>query len=106
MDNPIDFLLGMIDKLRENEVENLGEKVLDGHQVIGFRGNTTNNSQRREIVDIWIDSETNYPVQIETSCKDTGVKTTWNNFVWNPGLADSLFDLTPPEGYEVVDETQ
>jgi hypothetical protein len=105
-DNPIEMILGKIDEFIAGEVETLGEKVLDGRQVRGFRANITDKIQRRQTIEVWVDIETNYPVQMEIFYGKAGVQMIFTKFVWNPELDDSLFDLTPPEGYEVDDQTQ
>ena len=105
---PIDFLLAYVEKLRTEQIENLGRKDLDGQEVVGFRAQTTDAIQREQQISVWVDPGTRYPVRIETLYVEDGVSLVIYNFAWNPNLDESLFRMTAPEGegYEVTDETK
>jgi hypothetical protein len=79
----------------EGVVEDIGSVELDGQSVRLVR-----SSKGKRIMTVWIDPETNYPVQIETTC------TSHDRLPWmftsiriDTGLDDALFSLEPPEGY-------
>ena len=103
---PIEFILGFIDKLRKVKTEDLGRKELGGRTVVGFRAQMTDDIQREQQIDTWVDLESHYPVQIEILYKKHGVKLVMYNFTWNSRLDDSLFDMTPPPEYTVTDKTK
>lgn len=73
----------------------LGEKEIDGAQVIGFEV-----THRGQVMVIWADPQTGLPVLIEADLPG-GMSMTMSEFVFNPELDEELFSLTPPEDYEV-----
>ncbi len=99
---PVDFLLGRVESWRDQAVEDMGEKHLDGRLVVGFRARTADEAQRERQIDVWVDPETQLPVRIEMHYQDDGVSLVIHNFAWNPALDESLFSLDPPEGYELT----
>lgn len=102
-DRPIDELLGFLDSWRMGKVEELGERLFDGRTAVGFRTDTKDGIERKQIIDVWVDVQTKYPVLIETNYPENGVNLKMGNFVWNAELDDSLFDLTIPEDYSIND---
>ena len=108
--NPIDRGLADLADIRAKGVEDLGEKQLAGRKVIGFRAVMLpkTETQPELTVDFWVDPNTGLPVQFEVQnyLQKAGWKLIVDECVWNPDLDDSLFDLTPPEGYQIIDETQ
>jgi len=105
-EGPIDFLLAYVEKLRTEEIEDLGRKDVDGQEVVGFRAHTTDAVQREQQISVWVDPGTRYPVRIEMLYVEDDVSLVMCNFAWNPKLDESLFRMAVPEGYEVTDETK
>jgi outer membrane lipoprotein-sorting protein len=90
-----------IDQLRHfrgKPEQDLGEKVIDGRPARGFRisaGGWTSV--------IWVDTKTDLPVRMENTINlnAEGPKTVvYSDFVFDAPLNESLFRLTPPEGYK------
>ena len=78
--------------------ESLGEKEIDGRQVVGFR-----ISFPATVFSVWGDPKTGLPVRMEatmTLMPDT--KLTMSDFEFNVDLDESLFSVEPPAGYEVT----
>jgi hypothetical protein len=76
----------------------LGEKVIDGRRVVGFQYDSPT-----ELVTLWGDPATGYPVRIESvrsGLPRSEMITT--KFEFNIDLPESLFDMTPPPGYKVL----
>ncbi len=75
--------------------EVLGEKEIDGRVLQGFRvieESVTNT--------VWVDPQTRQLVRVEMEYADApGMNIIMTDFQFNVELDDSLFDLTPPEGY-------
>jgi outer membrane lipoprotein-sorting protein len=76
----------------------LGEKVIDGRRLVGFR--LTGHGM---ICELWGDPKTGLPVRIERSVPShPNVKPTiCSDFVFDANLEESLFSLEPPAGYKV-----
>jgi outer membrane lipoprotein-sorting protein len=82
---------------RAGQYEKLGEKEIDGKKAIGFRLDSP-----AATVTLWGDPSTGNPVRIENVW--SGIPRTevvMTDFEINVDLKESLFDLTPPEGYKV-----
>ncbi|MGW8256151.1 MAG: zf-HC2 domain-containing protein [Thermoguttaceae bacterium] len=81
--------------------EPLGEKVIDGRRLIGYR--LTGHGM---ICTLWGDPKTGMPVRIETIApSDPNVKMIASDFVFDVDLDESLFSLKPPTGYKVQKQT-
>ena len=79
--------------------ESLGEKKIDGRQVVGFRINTAET-----VMSVWGDPKTGLPVRVEgTSPMTPNTKVTMSDFVFNVDMDESLFSVEPPAGYEVIE---
>ncbi|AGA28879.1 LolA family protein [Singulisphaera acidiphila] len=91
----------MIDKLRHfrgKPEQDLGEQVLDGRPARGFRLSAGGWSSV-----IWIETKTDLPIRMETKLNSgaDGTKTVvFRDFVFDAPLDESLFRMTPPEGYK------
>ncbi|MHC5537535.1 LolA family protein, partial [Singulisphaera rosea] len=90
-----------IDQLRNfrgKPEEDLGERLVDGRPARGFRlsaGGWTSV--------VWVDAKTDLPVRMESQIRlnADGTKTVvYSDFVFDPPLDESLFRMTPPEGYK------
>lgn len=82
--------------------ESLGEKVVDGRRLAGYR-----LAGRGMTCELWGDPKTGLPVQIETrSPGDPNAKPSiWSDFMFDMKLDESLFSLEPPAGYQVQKRT-
>jgi len=77
--------------------EPLGEKEIDGRQVVGYR-----LTRGGEVYNFWGDPKTGQPVLIEqTMAMFPNTKTTMSDFVFNLDMDESLFSTEPPAGYAV-----
>jgi len=82
-------------ELSSGAIEDLGGGELDGQSVRLLR---SRNDKR--IATIWIDPETNYPVQIELTWTDQNHSPMMFTLIQiDTELDDDLFSLEPPEGY-------
>ncbi len=90
-----------IEKLRslpDRADEVLGEREIDGRRVQGFRVTEEGVTNT-----VWIDPKTRELVEVEVQFDNApGMSATMTDFRFNAELADSLFDLTPPDGYTRV----
>ncbi len=88
------------DKLLEwsaGAVEDHGKVELDGQSVLLLQSHRGNR-----ITTVWIDPETNYPVQIEHKWADESRSPVMYTAIRiDVGLDDGLFTLEPPDGYTV-----
>jgi outer membrane lipoprotein-sorting protein len=81
---------------RADEV--LGERVMDGRTVQGFRVN-----EEGAINTVWIDPQTRGLVLVEREFVNApGMSATMTDFRFDVELDDSLFSLMPPDGYTRV----
>ena len=88
----------VVEKLRtlpSEADEVLGEKEIDGRVLEGFR-----ITQGDMISTVWIDPRTQQLVRVEIEYTNSpGMNTIMTDFQFNAELDDSLFSLTPAEGY-------
>jgi outer membrane lipoprotein-sorting protein len=88
----------IIEQLRtlpERADENLGEQLMDGQTVHGFRVNESDL-----IYTVWIDPKSRELVLVEVEFDNApGMNGTMSDFQFDVELEDSLFSLAPPEGY-------
>jgi len=76
-------------------VTSLGERQIDGRTVAGY------HVQKSGVdLTIWADRETNLPVELKSVAGP--ISYTMTDIVFDVDLDESLFDLTIPEGYEVI----
>lgn len=79
-------------------VEDLGIVKLDGQSVRLLR-----SRKNKRITTVWIDPETNYPVQIELKWTENGRSPVmFTSIRIDAELDDELFSLEPPEDYTLV----
>jgi len=84
-------------KLSTGAVEDLGRVELDGQSVRMLQ-----SRRDKRITTVWIDPETNYPVQIEHKWTDQSRSPVmYTSIQIDTELDDALFSLEPPEGYTV-----
>jgi outer membrane lipoprotein-sorting protein len=85
--------------LPERADEVLGEREMDGRTVQGFRVN-----EKGAINTVWIDPKTRELVVVKTEFVNApGMGATMTDFRFNVVLDNSLFILTPPDGYTRVE---
>jgi outer membrane lipoprotein-sorting protein len=76
-------------------VEDLGSVTLDGQSVRMLQ-----SRKDKRITTVWVNPETNYPVQIEHKWTDQGRSPVlYTSIQIDTKLDDDLFSLEPPEGY-------
>lgn len=100
--DPAQGQFDVIEKLRtlpERADEVLGEKEIDSRVLHGFRVN-----EGSVINTVWIDPQTRELVIVEMEFVNApGMSGTMTDFQFDVELDDSLFSLTPPEGYTSLD---
>jgi outer membrane lipoprotein-sorting protein len=89
----IGFVRQIIRQFQDDQVEKLGEQIIDGHKAIGFKGRGHN-----EEVTIWADSQTAIPIQIEVH-SGQGLAFLMKNFVFDAQVEESLVSMDVPNGY-------
>ena len=93
--NVFDFL----EELMDPAFEVLPEREIDGVRTQGFRAKLPpGKSPVGCVATIWADVESGNPVRVEYE-RDNGTSSTFSDFQINVALDESLFSLTPPEGY-------
>jgi len=94
----IKFVRQIIGQLQDGQVEQLGEKVIDGQKAIGFVGKGQN-----EAVTIWADPETALPIRIEAQIGQE-FAFIMKNFEFDADVDESLMSMDVPDGY-TLEET-
>jgi len=85
----------------------LGHKTIDGIEVEGIESNTSGIAGKDTIMRLWVDIETNLPVRIEVEGQkmEAGEKRPHRflteNFQWNVGLDESIFEPNIPPDYKM-----
>jgi outer membrane lipoprotein-sorting protein len=96
--DPAQQNIDLIERLRslpERADEELGTREIDGRVVQGFR-----ITEEGLINTVWIDTQTRDLVLVEMEFVNApGMSGTMSDFRFDVELDDSLFNLTPPEGY-------
>ncbi len=81
----------------EKGFQPLGEKLIDGVRVVGFR-----LDDKTGFTDIWADPKTSLPIRVETTfLGETKVEVVMSNFQYDVELDESLFSFDPPQDYTV-----
>ena len=84
-------------KLSSGAVEDLGREKLDGRSVRKLQ-----SRKDKRITTVWVNPQTNYPVQIEHKWMDQSRSSVmYTSIQIDTELDDALFSLEPPEGYTV-----
>jgi len=96
--DPAQQNINLIEKLRslpERADEELGTREIDGREVQGFR-----ITEEGLINSVWIDVQSRQLVLVEMEFLNApGMSGTMSDFQFDVELDDSLFNLTPPDGY-------
>ncbi len=102
---PIDFY--SLVRVPVKDVQPIGRATIDERTVIGFR-RTVKAGLKTWTTTFWVDPDTQLPIRIETNMRTTepGIQQ-WDmvatDFVFDEPLDETLFDTTPPDGYEVIE---
>ena len=99
--DPAQQQFNVIEKLRtlpDRADEELGTREIDGRVLQGFRV-----TEEDVINTVWIDPQTHDLVRVETEFINApGMNVVMTDFQFDVELDDSLFSLTPPDGYTRV----
>lgn len=95
----IKFVRQIITQLQEGQVQQLGERVIDGKKAIGFVGKGQN-----EAVTIWADPETALPIRIEAQIGQE-LFFSMKNFEFNAEVDASLVSMDVPAGYTLQEKS-
>jgi len=100
--DPAQQQFNVIEKLRtlpDRADEELGTSEIDGRVLQGFR------VTKEDVINtVWIDPQTRDLVRVETEFINApGMNVVMTNFQFDVELDDSLFSLTPPDGYTRVE---
>ena len=100
--DPAQQNINVIEKLRslpERADEQLGTREIDGREVQGFR-----ITEEGLINSVWIDIQNRQLVLVEMEFLNApGMSGTMSDFQFDVELDDSLFNITPPDGYTRLD---
>ena len=100
--DPAQQQFNVIEKLRtlpDRADEELGTREIDGRVLQGFRV-----TEEDVINTVWIDPQTRDLVRVETEFINApGMNVVMTDFQFDVDLDDSLFTLTPPDGYTRVE---
>jgi outer membrane lipoprotein-sorting protein len=81
--------------------QKIGERVVENRPAVGF---TTTEAPTGSKKTIWVDKETQLPVQVEMESNGgiLGTQTTvFSDFQWDVPINEADFSVTPPQGYTV-----
>ena len=82
-------------------IEKLGERKFDDRAAVGYRV----RDAHKVIWDVWVAPDTQLPIRMEAAGANND-GTVLSDFKYDELIDDSLFDMTPPEGFEVTSRTQ
>jgi outer membrane lipoprotein-sorting protein len=102
-------ILALVDKLDEKTIKLSEEEEYRGRKTkIYFCKDLTfgDSPDSLAVSSLFVDSETRFPVRIMLSSKIDGCdcKVLIDDIKWNQKIDKALFDLTPPNGFEVIDK--
>lgn len=81
----------------KGNAEDLGRRQIGGHKAQGFRANDDGR-----IVTLWVDVETALPLEAEFPWGDGLTTLTISEFEYGTALDESLFAMTAPPGYALL----
>ena len=93
----------IVDDLKElvgGPGESLGQKTIDGKKALGFRAALDGRT-----ADIWVDKDVGDVLLVEIGLGEDRTALVLTNIQMNTALDDSLFSLTPPKEYELIQES-
>ena len=83
-------------EMKNDPFKPIGEKDINGKRATGFRSESASGQ-----FTIWGDPKTGHPVLVESVWSNGPQnETVMSDFEINPDLNPSMFDLTPPAGYQ------
>lgn len=88
---------GLTQDFRDGTEEPLGEVTLADQSMVGFK-----LVRDKYTITVWVDPETSLPVRIERVALEGLDATILSDIRFDEVLDDTLFDMTPPEDYAVV----
>ena len=94
-------LLAMLARMRNGDAEKIGIQDVDGFQAEGFQTVDPYND-----ITIWSNTETGLPVKIEILHPKAKQEIVMDQFDFETEMDDSLFLMTPPEGYELIQKDE
>jgi outer membrane lipoprotein-sorting protein len=105
-----DWFTGLKKLSQNSNAEDLGLQTMDGKEVKGFRVKDENFP-----VTFWVDPKSGDPIKVEIQQKipdylnkegkgEITMKMVMSDFQFDVPLDESLFSLTPPEGYKMQPE--
>jgi outer membrane lipoprotein-sorting protein len=90
-------LLSNASNAKESKYQRIGEKEIGGQRAVGFRMESP-----AATVTLWGDPTTGKPLEIDSVFTGTPItEVVMSDFEINVELKESLFDMTPPPGYQV-----
>jgi len=105
------YPLAALKQIREDAprpTRNLGSKQIGGTQAQGYEVSlTTGDPPRKHDWQVWIDPQTDLPLEIGYEVDDHGQPRTTTvfrlvDFHWNEQLDPGLFEVSTPEGYREI----
>ena len=98
-----DFLDKLLN-IEQDAAKRLGEQTFDGRKLVGFEMKPAKYQRSDMKHRLWVDPQTRLPVRSEYVPLDPdNPRTAWLHktatFTFNRPLDESLFSMTPPEGY-------
>jgi outer membrane lipoprotein-sorting protein len=92
-----DWLADLKAIVGSREAQRIGEKKIDGRDVVGWRMSIDEEGCEWQTATVWADAETAELVEAEMTALTA--RMTLNDIKLGVELDEKLFDLTPPEGY-------
>lgn len=94
-------ILAQFHQMQAKDTQPIAEKEINGRQYPGFHSNTQGMD-----MDGWFDPDTKLPILLQGHMRlgnfpDSEV--TMDDFVWEAPVDETLFNLTPPEGFTIRD---
>jgi hypothetical protein len=100
-ENYIDHLVNILTTIQNKEdveSEQLEPREVNGQKQLGYIFVSDKDNIQ---VELWIDADTSLPTTIIAT--RPGLKTTMDNFDFDEDVDPALFEMTPPEGYVLMD---
>lgn len=85
-------------------LKSIGQREIEGRRLLGFSGTVTlPATTETQHLEVWVDPDSRLPVQIAEVPANGPAKTVLTDIRFDLPLDDSLFILSPPAGYQVMD---
>jgi hypothetical protein len=99
-----DELFDKLVNIEQDAAKKLGEQTFDGRKLVGFELKPAKHQRADITARVWVDPQTRLPVRCEAGFLSPGDPRTASphqitTFTFNRPLDESLFAMTPPEGY-------